>query len=86
MGVFGPTKPFKVIRKEKVLLGGRYVLAVTWEADFWEGPIEPGRTGRYVRLRSTNTDLANVAPSCGYYADLKRTFGSALDSGGRCRG
>jgi hypothetical protein len=42
-------RPFAVIRKWR----DRDVKFVEYDADFWEGPIEAGQTGRYVRRRLT---------------------------------
>ena len=42
-------RPFAVIRKWR----NGDVKFAEYEADFWEGPIEAGQTGRYVRRRLT---------------------------------
>ena len=59
-------KPFKIISKD--------ARGVTYEADFWEGPLEAGETGRYVRRRFTASSLSNVSPSVSYYDELKRAL------------
>ena len=64
-------QPFAIIEKHRE--GGK-VIAVTYEADFWEGPTEPGEKGRYRRLRFTITNLRNESPNLSYYAKLKAAF------------
>lgn len=41
-------EPFKIISSDRSLG------TVIFEADYWEGPIEVGREGRYVRRRFTD--------------------------------
>ena len=65
-----------VIRKWKEkcvnpLTGARFeVRYVEYEADFWEGPIQAGKTGRYYRRKciASSRNMPNVS----FRADLEK--------------
>lgn len=65
-------KPFRFIRKRKTSTG----VECEYEASFWEGPLNAGESGRYVRTRISdfyaNGRFANTSPGVSYYSELLR--------------
>ncbi|WP_420140155.1 hypothetical protein [Sphingomonas sp.] len=75
----GSKKPYKVERvwidddEESLTFGQKLV---RWSADFWEGPIEAGDRGHYVRRTFTGTrNVARHTRTCSFHAQLMAAFG-----------
>lgn len=78
-------KPFRFIRKWRDEYGN---LRCLYEASFWEGPLEAGQQGRYVRRtledyvidvwrndKIVGKRVANTSPNVSYYGELCKMLG-----------
>ena len=78
-------QPFRLIRKWRDDEGE---LRCEYEASLWEGPIEAGQVGRYIRVKCADHWLedserfASTAPSVSYYRELvKAVTGRSVEGG-----
>lgn len=67
---FGNKREFAIVRKFKE----NGIAFIEYEFDAWEGPIEAGQKGQYIRCRTRapySDRLRDVSPSCSFYPKLK---------------